>query len=275
VRRLEKELGVGARYDFSARLAATAETYASELRYDEEASDLGPTLALALNGRQYVQRVALSYKLTPWTEVSFPVAWQQARFELDPGRDADGRRVGMGLQFNPRAYVGGSLEVGHVAISPVGVAGLKYSGPYAVSQLSVRLGESTSVRLAAQRDVRYSYDATLAYYMQDSYEMSLFQRVGQRFGVGPFFGRVRLRYATPPYPTDLTRVWGLATSYDGRRVRYGIYASHWGATSESGLINNYVGWRIGFTIGTPRFSFSISERGVFLGGERGLGWISP
>ena len=273
VRRLEKELGVGARYAFSARLAATAEAYASEVRYDEDASDLGSTLALALNGRQYLQRVALSYKLTPWTEVFLPVAWQQARFTLDDGRDADGRRVGMGLQFNPSAYVGGSFEVGHAAISPVGVAGLKYSGPYAVTQLRVRLGESTSVRVAAQRDVRYSYDVNLAYYLYDSYEMGLLQRLGQRFGVEPFFGRFRLRYATPPHPTDLTRVWGLATSYDGQRVRYGIYASHWGATAESGLNNHYIGWRIGFTIGTPRFS--ISERGVFLAGERGLGWISP
>jgi hypothetical protein len=273
VRRLEKELGVGARYAFSARLAASAETYASELRYDEDPANLGSTLALALNGRQYVQRAALSYQLTPWTEVSVPVSWQQARFELDPARDADGRRVGMGLQFNARAYVGGSLEVGHAAISPVGSAGLKYSGPYALSQLRVRLGESTSVRLAAQRDVRYSYDASLAYYLYDSYEMGLLQRLGQRFGIEPFVGRFRLRYATPSHPTDLTSVWGVATSYEGQRVRYAVYAAHWGASAESGLNNHYIGWRFGFTIGTPRFH--ISERGAFVDGERGLGWISP
>jgi hypothetical protein len=271
VRRKEAEVGLGFRYTFTRRAAADVEIRWYRVAYDSGATYQGVNLGTALNGSRNDQRLSFRYQLTPWTEIYLPIWWQQQRFDVDDSRRGNSRTVGGGIRFNKRALVSGSLELGHLSFAPSATTVPGHTGLYTTGVLTFNVNDSTTVQLSAQNNTSYSYDVARAYYPYQWYQVTLRQRLGQHFDIGPYFNYFGSRYAAGTMPSDFARIWGGSVAYRRNQSRYEVFASHGDRTSAIATFQQYSGWRFGFRIETPRFR--IDDRGMFLNGPMGLGWI--
>jgi hypothetical protein len=125
------------------------------------------------------------------------------RFAGSSIRDSDSVRVTPGVEFDPRALIGGRAFVGYRRfIIRSGVAP-RFTGVVASVQLASTIRGATRLAVRANRDVAYSYDVTSPYYLLTTVGASVTRRLGRNWDLGVAVGRDNLNYErwTIPPPT--------------------------------------------------------------------------
>jgi hypothetical protein len=175
------------------------------------------------------------------TNLTFEVAREQDRFEFSPLRDSNSTQVSGGVRFDPFALIKGSASFGYRDFQPLSPGLPGYQGSTAAVDLSyVALG-SSKLGLVVTREVQYSYDINLPYYLQTGIAGSIAQQI---FGPVDVVGRVgaqrldyRSRVGAAMAVLELERAdhvhtYGGGIGYHiGRDIRIGFNIDHYDRTS--------------------------------------------
>jgi hypothetical protein len=133
--------------------------------YDENARFRGEDLAQSLDTRINTYETSFNVDLTPFTTFSLVGAKEEQRFDHAPERDADSVRIAPTLTFSPLGLVTGSASVGSRHVNGLDDSLPDYSGLVATGSVGVLLYDHYKIDTMFTRDVRYSYERALPYYI--------------------------------------------------------------------------------------------------------------
>jgi hypothetical protein len=172
-RRYPRSLSLGSRVLLASRTSVTLTGRWMDEEYDEEAQFRGTPLALTLNNTTTAIEGAVTVDLTPLTSLSLGIARESTRFDSASRRDSNSLRIAPLLTFSPLGLLNGTASVGYRRFEGLDASLPSYSGVTAAGTLAVLLASRYRVETAFTRDVRYSYEATLPYYVQTGARVSL------------------------------------------------------------------------------------------------------
>lgn len=177
-----------------AHTSLTAAYKRSNATYADDEVFGGVTLADALNTETETVTAGLELELTPLTSVSFDVEQTKDRFTRSPGRDADTRRYGATVTFQPAALISGRAQIAYRDFQPVTNEIPEMSGIAAAVALAYSFRDQTRVSVTLDHDIRYSFADLTPYYLSTAARVTLTQRIHGPVDVEFVGGGDRLRY---------------------------------------------------------------------------------
>jgi hypothetical protein len=202
----------GTGVQLATRTSALFTLRGSRETYDENVLYRGQELAETLNqkGREYEGAVAL--QLTPLTSLSLIVARQENRFTEAPERDANSLRIAPSLTFSTLGLLNGTAWFGYRRFEGLDASMPEYNGFTTGGTLAVVLAGRYRVETRFTRDVQYSYEKALPYYVLTGGRGTVATQVSDRFDVRVTGGRDHMAYrafagGTPP-GSDRLDVYG-------------------------------------------------------------------
>jgi len=151
-------------------------------------------LATALNRTSRETDVSLRHDLSPLTTLVFSADFLSDRFALTPSRNATGFRFMPGVEFSKFALISGSAFVGYRRLEPVAPDVPTFGGLASEVDLASVIRGNLRISTQVARDVGYSYDPNLPYYIQTGTTGSVTYRLGERWDAAAAFGVQRLAY---------------------------------------------------------------------------------
>ena len=161
--------------------------------FDADAFFQGSSLQQTLNRTSDAVSLGYRQSLTVVTTFVMEGEARRDRFQFAPARDADSVRVQAGFDLDDRALISGRVRIGYRKFD--GLEGLpQYKGLVASAASAVTLRGRTRVGVAVDRDVNYSYQPSLPYYVLTGAILTVTPRLTQRWDVQGRFGGQRLAY---------------------------------------------------------------------------------
>ena len=220
----------------------------SKEAYDEQ-EFRGEDLARSLNTRVTAYESSFNVELTPFTTFSIVAASEKQRFELAPERDADSIRVAPTFTFSPLGLVTGSASFGYRRFDGVDPSLPDYSGFVATGTVGVLIYDQFKVDTTFTRDVRYSYERALPYYIVGGVRAMLSAQTFGPVDLRLLGGRESMDYralssgAAPG--TDHLVLYGAGLGYRmGTRARVAVDAEFSHRSSERDASREYRNNRI-------------------------------
>ena len=192
-RRQENELRSGISLDVFRKLELE---FAASQSVREYAGDdaVGSRLAIGLNRDAVAVSGSLRYAATPVTTVVFTGEMREERYTFAPARDNDSWSLVPGVEFNPRALISGSAEVGYRQLHGLDELLPDFQGPVAAVDLSYKLLGSTTIQFSANRDVEFSFYVDEPYYVEAGFGIAVRHQLTPPFGVSIGTQRFNLTY---------------------------------------------------------------------------------
>jgi hypothetical protein len=233
-----------------------------DLNYEQRAFDFGDdqfgdaALAAALNRTEQEASLAAAWTLTPLTTFVVKAAHRTDTFEFASERDSRSVSVMPGLEFKPLALIAGTAYVGVRSFQPVrdGLPG--FTGVTAAVDLRYVALDRTRVEVKLSRDIDYSFEAELPYFVSTGGQFQLMQALGGGFDVVGRAGGTRMAYQgfdgtlTAVEEGRVDHAW-LAGVGVGRRlgsdIRVGVDVNHVTRRSTSAS-RRYSGVRAGGSV---------------------------
>lgn len=221
-----RESGYGAGFGalLFARTSLTAEYRRAAARYADDEFFNGVPLADALNVNTETVTGGVELELTPLTSIGFHVEQNRDRFERTPGRDADTRRYGATVTFQPGALISGRVQVGYRAFQPRGEQIPRMEGVAAAIALAYSFRDQSRVALTLDHDLRYSFAELTPYYLSTAGRLTVTQRIYGPFDVQAVGGADRLAYEQRTDAPDARRRDTLRTLGGGVGYRFGEHS---------------------------------------------------
>ena len=137
----------------------TAETY------EEGAQFRGEDLARSLDTSLDAFETSFNVELTPLTTFSIVGTKDQQRFDHAPERDADSFRIAPTFTFSPLGLITGSASFGYRRFNGLDPSLPDFSGFVSTGTVGILFYDQYKVDTTFTRDVRYSYERSLPYYI--------------------------------------------------------------------------------------------------------------
>jgi hypothetical protein len=209
--RVEDEFSGGLAFDLSNHSLVYAAAYKSSSHFEPALQD-GVDLSGALSRDSINYQGGLKTDLTPLLSVQLFGSYQEDKFLSEPIRNAIGKSATGTFRFAPEAVVTGIVTVSYRDITYVD-PGLKpfrgVTGNGAITYPVLEVGRLTA---ALQRGVEYSFDATEAYYLENTASLTYTHRL---FGAVDAQGKVArsqfdysARATEPPHKDTLDTALG-------------------------------------------------------------------
>jgi hypothetical protein len=195
---IEGSLGV----DLASRFTIAASGRQLRIRYDADAIYQASSLREKLNRNTDSATVSLGYKLTPLTRVFAGADYVRDRFELSPDRDGDGYRTYGGVEFDPQAFLSGAAMIGRRTFTSPTSGSPSFSGMFASAQLAYANQDRTRLVVGIDRDLAFSFNTNLSYYVLNSMDVGLTQRISSRLSLAATYARHTLGYNALTGPVD-------------------------------------------------------------------------
>ncbi len=230
-RRHPRQATAGTRVVLASRTSLMLSASRRWEEYNPNESFRGVSLATALNSETHAYEGSFSVALTPLTSLSIAAVQEQTRFEFSPVRDADSLRVGPMLSFSPLGLLSGTASVGYRRLNGKDTALADFSGFVASGTLGVVLGGRYKIDTAFTRDVVYSYEPGLPYYLRSGGRATLGTQVAGGLDVRITGGREVMRYralagGSSPGP-DTVNIYGAGFGYRiANRVQFTLMAEY-------------------------------------------------
>ena len=192
--RRESRYGGGAALELFAHTSITAGYRRSAATYADDEVFNGVALADALNVETDTISGGVELELTPLTTISFDAEHVQDRFPRSPNRDADTRRYGATVTFQPAALISGRATVAYRDFKPLSGDVPENNGVAAAVALAYAFRDQMRVTLNLDHDLRYSFAEVTPYYLATAARLSLTQRIHGPVDVQLFGGADRLQY---------------------------------------------------------------------------------
>jgi hypothetical protein len=260
--RAETSASAGVQYRVTPKFSVEAAGRRGLTQFDAEATFLGSSLQQRLNRTTTAAAVTARHRFTPLTMVAVKAETFDDRFPLEPLRDSHSVRVMPGIEFKPKALIGGSAYVGYRRFDPRHGGSLQsFSGLVANLKLSYTLLGSTMFAVSYSRDLTYSFEQLQPYFIANAVGGSIRRALGRRFDamVGLDRSRSVYSYVPPVGPVEAEAVsrerldtsWNYAATIGyrvGHEGRIGFGASYWTRESTTATYRNSDGLRIGTTV---------------------------
>jgi hypothetical protein len=212
----------------------------------------GTRLSHELNRTETIAELSWRQRLTALTTWITQVSHETDRFEFGTARNANSFRLASGFELGRFALIRGRAFAGYRKLAPAdGGTVPEFSGVVADVNVSYTAPTQTRLGVAAERDVRYSFDVTTPYYIQTGWTATLTQRIIGRWDGQLSGGRDRLSYQASSEAnrrTDFIGRFGGGIGYTvGDQVRASFDVNSFYRSSEiSG--REYGGIRAGFSV---------------------------
>jgi hypothetical protein len=235
--RRETRYGGGLGLLLFAHTSVTAAYRRSNASYADDEVFGGVTLADALNAEAETVTGGVELELTPLTSVAFEVEQTRDRFTRSPGRDADTRRYGATVTFQPAALISGRARIAYRDFQPLSNEIPEMSGVAASLALAYAFRDQMRVAVNFDHDIRYSFADLTPYYLSTAARVTLTQRIHGPLDVQLVGGGDRLRYepradAAALAHADRLRVVGGGIGYTlGDNSRISLNIEHTERTS--------------------------------------------
>jgi Putative beta-barrel porin 2 len=255
--RLENDWSSGLGVTLTPRTRARGLVRFVTTNWDADARYQTSSLREKLNRDTLSSSVILSYDLTPLTSIGASAETQQDRFKFSPIRDGDTVRIAPVVEFAKPAWLYGNAFVGYERFRSPASGAADFNGLFASINLGYGTSDGTLLKVFVNRDLQYSYDAALAYYVSTGVTGTLSRRIGGRWDAAAFGGRYFLDFRPPVVtaggrPVESVVEFGSAIAYrTGPRTRIGWTVEHAMKTGSDGYHALRV---VGFlTYGSGRF----------------------
>jgi hypothetical protein len=192
--RRETRYGGGVGLLLFAHTSLTAAYRRSNASYADDEVFAGVTLADALNTETETITSGIELELTPLTSIAFDVEQTKDRFQRSPGRDADTRRYGATVTFQPAALISGRAQIAYRDFQPLSNELPEMSGVAASLGLAYAFRDQMRVAVNLDHDIRYSFADLTPYYLSTAARVNLTQRIHGPLDVQLLAGGDRLRY---------------------------------------------------------------------------------
>jgi hypothetical protein len=155
----------GTRLKLASRTSLTLTArYATEF-YDDEAEFRGVQLSTLLDNKTLAYEGSLNVDLTPFTTLSLAASKEELRFDHAPLRNADSVKITPIVTFSPLGQITGTGALGFRRFNALDPSLPDYSGLVATGAIGLLLGGRYKLDTLFTRDVRYSYEEGLPYYV--------------------------------------------------------------------------------------------------------------
>lgn len=192
--RRQSGYGAGAGLLLFAHTSLTGSYRRSAATYDDDEFFDGVRLADALNTDTETIAGGVEFELTPLTSVSFTAERSEDRFKRSPDRDAETRRVGGTVVFQPGALISGRVQLAYRDFKPKSPAIPEMSGLAAALSLAYAFRDQTRLAVTFDHDIRYSFADLTPYYLSTAGRVTLTQRLYGPVDVQVVGGADRLAY---------------------------------------------------------------------------------
>ena len=164
-RRVPRTYAAGATVKLGDRTSIGFKAADGRERYEENQQFRGEDLAKVLNHDSATLEGSFGLELSPLTTFSVIVGHDELVFEQEPLRNSTSMRVLPTLTFNPAGIINGSASFGYKHFDGEDPSMPEYSGFAMNGSVSVLLGQRFRVESRFTRDVQYSYEEALPYYV--------------------------------------------------------------------------------------------------------------
>jgi len=130
------------------------------------------SLRETLNRRTNALRAGLGVSVTPLTSIEFAAEATTDRFVYSPERDGDGKLILGGVTLAPQAVIRGNAWVGYRYFSSPTSGAANFSGAVGFGTLVYERSSGGSLALFFQRDLEFSYDKSLAYFLSNAINLT-------------------------------------------------------------------------------------------------------
>ena len=166
-------------------------------------SSAGEQLSTLLDNKTTAYEAALSFELTPFTTLSLVTGIEEQRFDHSPTRDADSLRIAPTVTFSPLGQITGTGSIGYRRFNGLDPSLPDYSGLVSTGGIGILLGGKYKLDTPFTRDVRYSYEEGLPYYVVTGGRATLAVQTVAALDLRVTGGRESMDYralagATPP-----------------------------------------------------------------------------
>jgi hypothetical protein len=207
--------------------------------WDADAIYQTSSLREKLNRNEFGVGGGLDWEITPLTSVRFSAEQHHSEFIYSPVRNGTGSRIGGGISLTGPALISGNAEFGIRKFQSES-SDVSFSGLFANASLTRTFPTETTVGVRYERDLQFSYDTNLAYFVGQSTVLTLMQPLGENLATQFTLGRHTLTYdrAEPgQVPTNAVREYVVVV---GRKVRKHTWV---GASMEWGRSEGNQPWK--------------------------------
>jgi hypothetical protein len=217
--------------------------------YDEDEDFRGVDLARTLDQKTRGYDTAFNLALTPFTTAGLVVSTEQARFDHSPLRNSNTLRVAPTVTFSPLGLITGTGSVGYRRFKGLDPSLPEYRGLVASGSIGILFIGRYKLDTTFTRDVRYSYEETLPYYLVTGVRGTLAAQTVGLLELRVLGGRESMNYravgALPSPGLDLVTSYGAGAGYRvGDRVRVVVDAEFLHRSSTRDLLREYDNHRI-------------------------------
>lgn len=199
-------------------------------------------------------RIGIRHRLTSKTTLVVDGETQRIRFDFAGIKNADGYRITPGVNFTPRALIGGSARLGIRRLSPLNEAAPDFQGFVASLSLGYTFLGATRLTVETNRDLQYSYEVSRPYYVTTGFGGNIRRQV--RGDIDLVVGARRTRNAyrvlaesTVAPRTDRILNYSADLGYRiNRSARMGFVVAWQERTSSVGDLRTYRGMRAGLSL---------------------------
>ncbi len=262
--RIEGDLTAGIIGHFG-RFAVSGSFRTNGTNWDADAMYLGSSLREKLNRRSTALRAGVGYSLTPLTSLEFVLERTTDRFKYSPIRDGDGTAFLWGMTFAAPAVIQGNAWLGYRRFHTLAVGGATFSGLIGTVTLVHPRPSGGTVAFRYSRDIQFSYDTSLAYYLSKVYELVATVPLAATWRVQAYAGLNGLDYG--PAGSNLEGPLHRVIEYGGA-VGYTVgQTAIVGVSANRGLARGVEGWRqlrvtIFLTYGSPNGHYQRLDRPI-------------
>ena len=162
--------------------------------YEDGVEFRGVELARTLDQRTRGYDAAFNVALTPFTTTGLVVTREEERFDHSPLRDSDSWRIAPTVTFSPLGLVTGTASAGYRQLNGIDPSMPDYEGVIASGSVGILFVSRYKLDTVFTRDVRYSYEETLPYYLVTGVRATLAAQAVGRLEVRALGGRESMTY---------------------------------------------------------------------------------
>jgi hypothetical protein len=217
--------------------------------YDDGVEFRGVELARTLDQKTRGYETAFNVALTPFTTVGLVVTTEQQRFIRSPLRDSNTLRIAPTVTFSPLGLITGSASVGYRRLKGLDPSLPNYSGLVSAGSLGILFVGRYKLDTTFTRDVRYSYEEILPYYLVTGVRGTLAAQAVGLLELRVLGGRESMNYratgAAASPGLDRLSSYGAGVGYRvGERARVVVDLEFLHRTSTRDLSREYRNHRI-------------------------------
>lgn len=223
--RIEHALQSGVRTRLGGRVSAVGFYHRTRTNWDADAIYQTSSLREKLNRTDVSVGGRVEVALTPLTTLRASGEHSTNTFEFSPGRNGSGNSFGGGITLTGPAAITGSAEIGYRTFTSAS-GDVNFRGLFSSVAVSRTFPSETIVMIGFSRDMQFSYDLSLAYFVSRSLQTTVIQPINSSLAVQAFAARHTLMYdkaAPGAVPINAVTEAGFAIGQRlGRLLRVGV-----------------------------------------------------